>query len=115
MSKKKFQVFISSTYRDLIEERQAAVEAVLQAGHFPVGMELFTADNQPQWNIIKKWIDESDVFLLIMGGRYGSLNEVAKKSYVHMEYEYAINQGIRVIAVVLSNDFLQNKSTYLAH
>jgi len=34
----KIQVFISSTYTDLIEERQAVVQAVLQAGHIPAGM-----------------------------------------------------------------------------
>ena len=42
---KKIQVFISSTYTDLIEERQAAVEAILDAGHIPAGMELFKAGN----------------------------------------------------------------------
>lgn len=39
--KKKYQIFISSTYQDLKEERQAAVEAILKAGHIPAGMELF--------------------------------------------------------------------------
>ena len=38
---KKLQVFVSSTYTDLIEERQAAVQAILDAGHIPAGMELF--------------------------------------------------------------------------
>ena len=50
---KKYQVFISSTYLDLIDERQAAVEAILKAGHIPAGMELFTASNKSQWDIIK--------------------------------------------------------------
>lgn len=38
MPKKKLQVFVSSTYVDLKEERQAAVEAILNAGHIPAGM-----------------------------------------------------------------------------
>lgn len=41
--KNKLQVFVSSTYLDLIEERQSAVEAILEAGHIPAGMELFKA------------------------------------------------------------------------
>ena len=45
---KKLQVFVSSTYTDLIEERQAAVEAILDAGHIPAGMELFKAGNESQ-------------------------------------------------------------------
>lgn len=73
-SVKKYQVFISSTYTDLLDERQAAVEAILQAGHIPAGMELFTSSNQSQWDIIKRWIDESDIYMLILGGRYGSRN-----------------------------------------
>ena len=36
---KKLQVFVSSTYTDLIEERQAAVQAILDASHIPAGME----------------------------------------------------------------------------
>jgi hypothetical protein len=88
--KKKLQVFVSSTYIDLKEERQAAVEAILTAGHIPAGMELFTAGDQSQMQVIKRWIDESDVFLLILGGRYGSIEPQSQKSYIHLEYEYAI-------------------------
>ncbi|MCB0521514.1 MAG: DUF4062 domain-containing protein [Saprospiraceae bacterium] len=59
--KKKLQVFVSSTYMDLVKERQVAVEAILQAGHIPAGMELFAAGDEEQWDVIKKWIKESDV------------------------------------------------------
>ncbi|MCV5223073.1 DUF4062 domain-containing protein, partial [Escherichia coli] len=31
--KKKLQVFVSSTYEDLKHDRQAAVSAILKAGH----------------------------------------------------------------------------------
>jgi hypothetical protein len=70
--KKKLQVFVSSTYTDLREERQAAVQAILSAGHIPAGMELFAAGDQSQMVVIRRWIDESDVFLLILGGRSGA-------------------------------------------
>ena len=63
--RKKLQVFVSSTYEDLKEERQAAVEAILSAGHIPAGMELFAAGNESQMEVIRNWIDESEVFLLI--------------------------------------------------
>jgi len=62
--KKKLQVFISSTYTDLLEERQTAVEAIFSCGHIPAGMELFTAGDESQLTVIKKWIAESDVFYL---------------------------------------------------
>ena len=106
---KKLQVFVSSTYTDLIEERQSAVEAILDAGHIPAGMELFKAGNESQLQTIYKWIDESDVYMLILGGRYGSLETKSDKSYTQLEYEYALSKNIPVFAVVLSQSFLTNK------
>lgn len=102
---KKLQVFVSSTYTDLIEERQAAVEAILDAGHIPAGMELFKAGNESQLKTIYKWIDQSDVYMLILGGRYGSIENKTGKSYTQLEYEYALSKGIPVFAVVLDQFF----------
>lgn len=78
--KKRLQVFVSSTFLDLKEERQAAVEAILTAGHIPAGMELFTAGDESQMTVIKQWINESDVYLLILGGRFGSIEPKSEKS-----------------------------------
>ncbi|MFB5683426.1 DUF4062 domain-containing protein [Paenibacillus terreus] len=111
--KKKLQVFISSTYIDLIEERQSAVQAVLDAGHIPAGMELFKAGNRTQLETIYKWINDSDVYMLILGGRYGSIEEDSQKSYTHLEYEYAINIGKPIFAVVLNDSFLNAKTEIL--
>ncbi len=107
---KKLQVFISSTYIDMKEERQAAVEAILSAGHIPAGMELFSAGNESQIEVIKRWIDESDVYMLILGGRYGSIEPITGKSYIHLEYEYAINKGVPVFAVVIDEKALYKKA-----
>jgi hypothetical protein len=113
MKKKKLQVFISSTYTDLKMERQAAVEAVLEAGHIPAGMELFSAGNKTQLEIIKKWIDESDVYLLILGGRYGSIEPESHKSYTHLEYEYALGKGMPIFAVFITDEALERKNKKL--
>lgn len=110
---KKLQVFVSSTYTDLIEERQAAVEAILDAGHIPAGMELFKAGNRSQLNTIYKWIDESDVYMIILGGRYGTIEPESGKSYTQLEYEYAMGKGIPIFSVVLSQKFLESKITSL--
>lgn len=110
---KKLQVFVSSTYTDLTEERQAAVQAILDAGHIPAGMELFRAGNQSQLNTIYKWIDESDVYMLILGGRYGSIEKESDLSYTQLEYEYAIKNHIPVFAVVLNQSFLTSKINVL--
>jgi len=107
--KKKLQVFISSTYSDLLEERQAAVEAILTAGHIPAGMELFAAGDESQMNVIKRWIDESDVYMLILGGRYGSIEPATQKSYIQLEYEYALEKNKPLFAVVVDEDHLEEK------
>jgi hypothetical protein len=106
---KRLQVFVSSTYTDLRDERQAAVEAILMAGHIPAGMELFAAGDESQMSVIRRWIDESDVFLLILGGRYGSIEPTSRKSYIHLEYEYAIEKGKPVFAVVIRGEALTKK------
>lgn len=109
MKNKKLQVFVSSTYTDLIEERQAAVEAILDAGHIPAGMEFFKA-GKSQMKTIKKWIDESDVYMLILGGRYGSIEEESGLSYTELEYRYALSRNMPVFAIVLTDKYLLSKA-----
>lgn len=109
MKNKKLQVFVSSTYSDLKEERQAAVEAILSSGNIPAGMELFSAGDESQMTVIKRWIDESDVYLLILGGRYGSIDAKSRKSYTHLEYEYAIEQKKPLFAIVINEKALEEK------
>lgn len=100
--RRRLQVFVSSTYTDLKLERQAAVEAILVAGHIPAGMELFIAGDETQMDVIKQWIDESDVYMLILGGRYGSVEKNSGKSYTQLEYEYAASIGKPMFACVIN-------------
>lgn len=97
MSVKKYQVFISSTFQDLTNERKQILEILLMADCIPAGMEAFVATDEEQFNVIKKVIDLCDYYLLIIGGRYGSINEHTGKSYTEMEYDYAIEKGIPVL------------------
>lgn len=106
---KKLQVFISSTHTDLIDERQKSVNTILDTGHIPVGMELFKA-GKPQMKTIHKWIDESDVYMLILGGRYGSIEDKTKLSYTQLEYEYALSKNMPVFAIVLEDTYLFAKA-----
>jgi hypothetical protein len=107
--KKKHQVFISSTYTDLKTERQAAVEAVLKAGHIPAGMELFKAGRE-QMETIKQWIDESDVYLLLLGKRYGSIDKETGKSYTELEYRYAMEEKkMPGFAIILNESMVDEK------
>lgn len=95
---KRYQVFISSTFTDLKEERKAIIEGLLNAKYIPAGMEMFAASNDEQFKYIKKIIDTCDYYVLIVGARYGSINPSTGKSFTEQEYDYAVEKGIPVLA-----------------
>ncbi|MBS1594098.1 MAG: DUF4062 domain-containing protein [Bacteroidetes bacterium] len=99
---KKYQVFVSSTYLDLIVERNVVMQTLLEMDFIPCGMELFPAADDDQWTLIKRVIDECDYYIVIVGGRYGSLG-AGNKSYTQLEYEYAVAQGKPVLAFLHEN------------
>jgi hypothetical protein len=111
--KRKLQVFVSSTYKDLQPERAAAVRSILNAGHMPSGMEAFAAGNASVWQTIKEWIDSCDVLMVIIGGRYGEVESESGKSFTQLEYEYAQQRGKEVFALVLSEKALNEKAQEL--
>ena len=94
---KRYQVFVSSTYTDLQEERLRVMQTLMRLDCIPAGMELFPAIDTEQFEYIKRIIDESDYYILIIGGRYGSLSEDGI-SYTEKEYDYAVSKKIPVMA-----------------
>ena len=99
----RYQVFVSSTYKDLEEERKEVTQAILERNCFPAGMELFPASNRKQWEVIKKVIDESDFYLVVIAGRYGSMgtdDNGNKVSYTEMEFDYAIKRKKPIAALI---------------
>ncbi|KWZ35076.1 DUF4062 domain-containing protein [Burkholderia anthina] len=96
---KRYQVFVSSTYADLLDERQEVMQALLELDCIPAGMELFPAANEDQWTLIKKVIDDCDYYMVIIAGRYGSIGPDGL-SYTEMEYRYALETGKPVLGFV---------------
>lgn len=94
---KRYQVFVSSTFEDLQEERKEVMQALLELDCIPAGMELFPASSDDQWSLIKRVIDDCDYYVLIIGGRYGSENERGI-SYTQMEFEYALSKNKPIIS-----------------
>lgn len=108
MEKKKYQIFISSPYKDLKVQRTKAIQAILNMGHLPSGMELFVAANEEQFEYIKRAIDDSDYYVLILGKCYGTISPATKKSYTEMEYEYAISKNKPILAFLSDEDINLN-------
>lgn len=99
----KYQIFISSTYEDLENERDKVIETILNLYHLPVGMEMFSAGDEEQWTIIKDTIISSDYYIVIIGHRYGSENEQGV-SYTEMEYDFAKENEIPILAFIKKRD-----------
>jgi hypothetical protein len=97
----KYQIFISSTYEDLKDVREQIIKCILEMGHIPVGMEMFSAANEDQWRIIQKQIDECDYYTVILAHRYGSLDR--NISYTEKEYDYAISKNIPILGFVIDD------------
>ncbi|GEK46859.1 hypothetical protein HPA02_11420 [Bisbaumannia pacifica] len=88
---RKHQVFVSSTYRDLVEERKEVIHALLELDCIPAGMELFPATDEDAWSLITEVIDGCDYYVLILAGKYGSANKEGI-GYTEMEFDYAVSR-----------------------
>lgn len=114
----KYQIFVSSTYEDLKEERDLVIKMILEMGHIPVGMEMFSAGNDDQWETIKRQIDQSDYYVVILAHRYGSCNAQGV-GYTEMEYHYAAGKGLPCLGFVIDQkaswpqDKIDKKATLL--
>lgn len=99
MNEKRYQVFISSTFIDLTVERRAVQDVVISTGDFPVQMESFPAADEDQFEFIKTLIDQCDYYILIIAGRYGSVDGDGI-SYTHKEFRYAASKGVPILVML---------------
>ena len=97
---RKYQIFVSSTFNDLKYERKVAIDTIIKLRQIPAGMELFSATGENQFEMIKPIIYESDYYLLIVAGKYGTICEDTGLSYTEMEYDFAVQNHKRIIAFV---------------
>ena len=108
---RKHQVFVSSTYKDLIEERKEVIHALLELDCIPAGMELFPATDSDAWALITSVIDDCDYYILILAGKYGSVSKDGI-GYTEMEFDYAVSSG-KPIIVFLHKDIDELKGAKL--
>ncbi|WP_187776178.1 DUF4062 domain-containing protein [Antrihabitans cavernicola] len=100
MDDKRYQVFVSSTYTDLTDERAAVIQAILRMDHLPAGMEMFPSADEGQWALIEQVIDQSDYYIVVVAGRYGSVIDAEGISFTEKEYDYAVKSKIPVLGFV---------------
>jgi len=99
----KYQVYLSSTYADLTVERQQVIRTLLENNFIPVAMEFFPPISQKHMKIVKSVIDNCDYYVLLVGGKYGSIIPGENISYTEKEYKYAVRHGKKVLAFFHAN------------
>lgn len=99
---RRYQIFISSTIKDLEKERTLLTQTILRKGHYPAGMEWFPGIDEEEFEYIKQIIDDSDYYVIILGGLYGTIAPDGK-SYTEKEYDYAVEKGKKIISMVQKN------------
>jgi len=92
------RIFISSTYRDLKDDRWSLLIGLKKAGFDSLGMEFFAAEPDTPKQVSLREVRSSNLVILLVGNRYGSLDPETGKSYTHLEYEEAKNSNIHVLA-----------------
>ena len=76
---KMYQVFVSSTYEDLKDERNKVLQALLRIDCIPIGMEYFNAADEDQFTVIKDLISSCDYYVLFWEGNMVALKKKVKK------------------------------------
>ena len=98
----KYSIFVGSTKQDLNRVRDKAINAILNAGHIPSGMELWAAGHIPTLDAISNHLEQCDMHLLFLGSRYGNLVR-DDKSFTRWEYDESMLAGRPVIPFVLND------------
>ncbi len=103
--KRKYQVFISSTFGDLAAHRKQALMAIVEAGHLPLALEYHGPDPMSKLDVIREAIAECQFYVIILGHRYGSIGSGQEpgreRGYVEHELEYAEGKGLKILAFVM--------------
>jgi hypothetical protein len=98
------RVYISSSFKDLIEARKAATEAVLSLEHQPVGMETYSAAPERPIERCLADVRSCQIYLGIVAFRYGEIAKGFNKSFTHLEYEQAVRSGLRILVFLLNEN-----------
>jgi len=100
-----YQVYVSSTLVDLEPERDQAMKWLIQSGHLPVHS--YRPDSDTVRDSCLADIDRCDVYVLIMGHRYGFIpqtdDNAERLSITHLEYRRAVQRDMPRVVLLRKN------------
>lgn len=112
-SDRRYQIFISSTFEDLKNERKAAVEAVFQRGHIPIALENFAPSDESDLQVIKRAMKDCQVYVAILGHRYGTIVPNKEYSFTEFEYNLAQQYGLKTLTFILDDSVINERRSKL--
>lgn len=97
------RVFVSSTMRDLANERSEVVDRLARSNYEPVNAELIDPTGAGSWDRIQRELSTCDVFVLILGETYGWIPSDGpfagqNKSVTELEFDEAVRLDLPVLA-----------------
>jgi|SRR5690625_4663332 len=105
-------VFVSSTYTDLKEHRRQVWEVLEDFDVSVRGMEQFGARSEEPLETCINEVEQSDVYVGIIGYRLGSVHEEKGLSYTQLEYERARELELDIL-IYLIDEEAEIKAKYI--
>ena len=99
-----YRIFISSTFVDMIPYREAIASAIRNCDAIAYGMERFVPAPIRPLDRCYEEIENSQIFILLLGHRYGDIDTEAGKSFTELEYLHARELGLPILAFLLDTD-----------
>src|SRR5215471_6516261 len=103
------RIYVSSTYEDLREHREAVYRALRMLGHEPISMDSYVAGDSHPIETSLADVAEADIYVGIVAHRYGYIPppqpaNLEQLSITHLEYRQAIEYGKPCYIFLLSDD-----------
>lgn len=114
------RVFVSSVIEGMGDERRAAVEAISRIGGEPVWFEGMGGRDQDAERAYLSEVAASDIYVGLLGSRYGRPDASTGYSATHAEFLHAVDNGLRIAIWTIDakdmaghqRDFLNEVRTY---
>lgn len=99
-----WRIFVSSTKEDLVPYREAVESALTSMEHIPLGMEFFVSSPESPIDVCLSTVRRSQLYIVIVGMRYGSIEEGSGKSFTELEYDEAVKNNIPILAFIIDEE-----------
>lgn len=108
-------IFVSSTFVDLKSHRKLVWETLTSFDLTVRGMEQFGARTETPLQTCLIEVDQSDIYVGIIGFRLGSVDQESGKSYTQLEYERAVSTGKEIFIYFMDEQNAFPRITFVDH